>query len=226
MSPTGDETALRMDRMYRLQRRIYDPTRRCYLLGRDRLIRELDVPPGGTVLELACGTGRNLVRIGERYPGARLYGIDVSAEMLKSARANRRRAALTARMTLAAGDATAFEPAATLSGPGRFDRVVIAYALSMIPDWPAAIDHALSLVAPGGGLHVVDFDAMEAWPAPARAALRHWLAWFEVTPRPEAAATLTERALACGAAVAVDRVAGGYARLVRIRVPPATGVAA
>jgi len=76
-----------MDATYRHQRRIYDVTRRHFLLGRDRLIAELDPPPGARVLEIACGTGRNLDLIGRRWPGCRLSGLDISQEMLASARA-------------------------------------------------------------------------------------------------------------------------------------------
>ena len=75
-----------MDAMYRYQRHIYDLTRKYYLFGRDRLIDGLAVPKGGTVLEAACGTGRNLKRVAHRYPDARLYGFDISREMLVSAR--------------------------------------------------------------------------------------------------------------------------------------------
>ena len=57
--PTSDHAA-RMDRMYRYQRHIYDLTRKYYLLGRDRAIRDLQVPVDGTLLEVGCGTGRNL----------------------------------------------------------------------------------------------------------------------------------------------------------------------
>ena len=45
----------------RRQRHIYDGTRRYYLLGRDRLIADLAPAPGASVLEIGCGTGRNLV---------------------------------------------------------------------------------------------------------------------------------------------------------------------
>ena len=74
-----------MNRMYRRQRHIYDGTRRYYLLGRDRLIAGLQPAAGANVLEIGCGTGRNLVLAAGLYPDARFFGIDVSTEMLTSA---------------------------------------------------------------------------------------------------------------------------------------------
>lgn len=133
-----------MDATYRHQRLIYDLTRRYYLLGRDRLISELAAPAGGSVLEIACGTGRNLHLIARRYPGCNLYGMDISEEMLRSARAT-----LGNRARLAQGDACRFDPTA-LFGVAKFDRVVLSYSLSMIPDWNGALAQAARLVAPGG----------------------------------------------------------------------------
>ena len=52
----------RLDRNYRYQRRVYDLTRRYYLLGRNRLIADLAPPDRGCVLEIGCGTARNLQR--------------------------------------------------------------------------------------------------------------------------------------------------------------------
>jgi S-adenosylmethionine-diacylgycerolhomoserine-N-methlytransferase len=71
-----------MDRVYRRQKHIYDLTRKFYLFGRDRLIAELDARPGASVLELGCGTGRNLAQIGARWPRVALHGLDISREML------------------------------------------------------------------------------------------------------------------------------------------------
>src|SRR5258708_39824459 len=79
------EATRRMNRMYRRQRHIYDGTRRYYLLGRDQLISRLQPDAGTSVLEIGCGTGRNLVLASRLYPNARLFGIDVSTEMLSSA---------------------------------------------------------------------------------------------------------------------------------------------
>ena len=87
----GEDLALvhrRMDDMYRMQRHIYDLTRRYYLFGRDRLIEDLGALPGETVCEVGCGTGRNLVLLARRYPETRFMGLDASEEMLKSARAD------------------------------------------------------------------------------------------------------------------------------------------
>ncbi len=75
-----------MDSVYRGQRHIYDITRKYYLFGRDRLIAALDCTGNETVLEIACGTGRNLAKARRAYPGVQLHGVDISTQMLKSAR--------------------------------------------------------------------------------------------------------------------------------------------
>ena len=72
--------AAHMDRIYRHQRFIYDLTRKYYLLGRDRMIAGLAVPDGASVLEVGCGTGRNLIEAARRYPHARFHGFDISAQ--------------------------------------------------------------------------------------------------------------------------------------------------
>src|SRR5271166_3153795 len=189
-----------MDRMYRNQRHIYDLSRKFYLLGRDEAIRSLQAGQGASVLEIGCGTGRNLVKLATAYPEARLYGLDVSREMLASAAAALARAGLAARISLGQGDATAFDPEA-LFGQARFERVMISYALSMIPPWREALARALDIVAPGGSLHVVDFGDCAGLSGPFRTGLRRWLAAFDVTPRDDLgqalAALSAERGLTC-----------------------------
>lgn len=167
----------RVDATYRYQRRSYDLTRRYYLLGRDRLIADLDPPDHGHVLKIACGTGRNLARIAARYPGRRLYGLDISEEMLRSARAR-----LGTRAELRRADACSFD-AAELFGRTTFDRIVLSYSLSMIPDWRGALAHAAAHLAPGGALHIVDFGTRAGLPGRFRTGLLAWLARFHVRPR-------------------------------------------
>ncbi len=203
------EAARLMDRMYRRQRHIYDASRKFYLLGRDAAIAGLAVPPGGSVLEIGCGTGRNLVAIARTYPEAACHGLDVSAAMLDTAARAVARAGLESRIRLAQGDATDFDPQA-LFGRADFDRIVISYALSMIPPWEAVLAQAARHLAPGGALHVVDFGGQAGLPAPARALLNRWLAAFAVTPRltlPAALARVGDRA---GFAASIRQRYGGY----------------
>ena len=86
MQRQADSRASTWTRIYRYQRYVYDATRKYYLLGRDRLLAELQPPAGGNVLEIACGTGRNLILAARRYPDARFYGFDISNAMLETAR--------------------------------------------------------------------------------------------------------------------------------------------
>jgi S-adenosylmethionine-diacylgycerolhomoserine-N-methlytransferase len=205
-----------MDRMYRRQRYIYDATRKFYLLGRDELIAELNPPSGGATLEIACGTGRNLIRAACAYPQTRFFGLDVSAEMLTTARARVAAAGLAGRVTLARGDATAFD-AQALFGVAAFDRVFVSYALSMIPDWERALAEAAARLAPNGSLHVVDFGDQGGWPGVIRGALRAWLARFEVTPRLSLEAELRALAAARGFSVGFRPLFRRYAFLGMLR---------
>ncbi|SEJ43337.1 S-adenosylmethionine-diacylgycerolhomoserine-N-methlytransferase [Sphingobium sp. AP50] len=173
-----------MDGVYRYQRHIYDLTRKYYLLGRDGLIADLDVPKGGAVLEIGCGTGRNLIAVGKAWPKARLYGVDISEAMLETARACVTKAGMGDRVTLAQGDACGFD-AEALFGRAKFERVFISYALSMIPEWEMALHQAARCVAPGGRLEIVDFGQQEQLPTLWKRALFGWLDQFHVSPRRE-----------------------------------------
>ncbi|KAA9016442.1 class I SAM-dependent methyltransferase [Sphingobium limneticum] len=175
-----------MDGVYRYQRHFYDLTRKYYLLGRDGLIADLDVPAGGAVLEIGCGTGRNLIAVGKAWPQARLCGVDISEAMLDTARASVAKAGMGDRVMLAQGDACGFD-AQALFGRATFERVFISYALSMIPEWEMALAQAARCVAPGGKLEIVDFGQQEALPALWKRALFGWLGKFHVSPRRELA---------------------------------------
>jgi S-adenosylmethionine-diacylgycerolhomoserine-N-methlytransferase len=195
----SDAAAL-MDRMYRRQRHIYDLSRKFYLLGRDEAIARLRPGPGEKVLEIGCGTGRNLVKLAQAYPQARLFGLDVSPEMLATAAAAAARAGFASRISLAQADATAFDQRG-LFGCAKFERVMISYALSMIPPWRKALGRALDVVAPGGSLEIVDFGDCAGLPGSFKVGLRRWLAAFDVTPREDLSdalrALVAERGMSC-----------------------------
>ena len=172
-----------MDRVYRHQRYVYDFTRKYYLFGRDRLIAGLALKPGESLVEIGCGTARNLIAIAHAYPEAQLYGLDASEAMLETARAAIRRAGLESRIHLAQGLAENLSPAQFERE--TFENVLFSYSLSMIPDWRAALATGSKSLSPDGRLHVVDFGDLTGLPGPASAVLKAWLRLFHVTPRAE-----------------------------------------
>jgi len=207
-----------MDRMYRHQRHVYDATRKYYLLGRDRLIRRLGLGAGMRALEIGCGTGRNLVLAAHRYPDARFFGVDVSAQMLQVAARAIARRSLAGRVRVAQADATGFQ-SLRVFGTAAFDRIFISYTLSMIPNWPSVLDRAMAALAPGGELHIVDFGGQERLPSWFRGLLRRWLALFGVVPCDRLESELARRAAQHGALVLFQRPFLGYAQYVVVRLP-------
>ncbi|QPC88231.1 methyltransferase domain-containing protein [Mesorhizobium sp. NBSH29] len=198
-----------MDGVYRHQRHFYDLTRKYYLLGRDRMIAGLDAKDGDTVLELGCGTGRNLILAARSYPSARFYGLDISNAMLATACSALAREGLCG-VELAQGDATAFNPK-RLFAQDSLDRIFISYSLSMIPGWEQAITAALDALKPGGSLHIVDFGSQEKLPNWFRSALRAWLEKFHVAPRDSLHQALESACQTHHASLSFETLYRGYA---------------
>ena len=216
---TREETAgaaLRMNEIYRHQRYIYDFTRKYYLLGRDHLIDQLNPGASDRVLEIGCGTGRNLIRAARRYPCARFFGIDVSSEMLASASEAIARAGLSSRVLVAQADAAAIDPA-LLFGQEPFQRLFISYTLSMIPEWRRVLPFAHDLLAPNGEMHIVDFGDQGRLPSWFGAVLRQWLTRFEVIPCDGLETELTALRSLTNAALHFERPYRGYAQYAIVR---------
>jgi len=173
-----------MDVVYRRQRYVYDFTRKYYLFGRDRLIRELALRPGERLVEIGCGTARNLVKIARLYPEANLFGLDASHEMLKTAGESIARAQLQDRIRLMHGYAENLSPG-LFDETAPFDRAIFSYSLSMIPDWRAALKAAAASLSQNGKIHVVDFGDLTGLGRLGARGLRSWLGLFHVEPRTE-----------------------------------------
>jgi S-adenosylmethionine-diacylgycerolhomoserine-N-methlytransferase len=212
----GGQAGARMDAIYRHQRHIYDLTRKYYLLGRDRMVDRMSPPAGASVLEIGCGTGRNLIRAARRFPDARYFGIDISETMLVTARANIGKECLSDRIALAGGDATQFDPEA-LFGLARFDRIFLSYTLSMIPPWRAVLQGLPRLLSGRGEIHIVDFGQQERLPRAFRRMLFAWLERFDVSPRAEMADTLSAIAANHSMTLEFDRLFRGYAWAAELR---------
>ncbi|BAT59755.1 demethylrebeccamycin-D-glucose O-methyltransferase [Variibacter gotjawalensis] len=204
-----DTPQQRMDRMYAGQRHIYDLTRKFYLLGRDRLIDRLAPPHDGHVIEIGCGTGRNLIRAARQHPQAHFVGLDVSTEMLRSAQKAITRAGVGSRVRVAYADATMLNPTRQHQ---TFDRAFLSYSLSMIPEWRRVLEATASLLGPHGELHVVDFGDQRDLPAWSKPALRGWLKLFDVTPRDDLGAEMELLAFRFRGTAQVEAIYGGYAQ--------------
>lgn len=168
-----------MDRMYRHQRYFYDLTRKYYLLGRDRLIKEMKISAGENVLEAGCGTARNLIILAQKYRQTNFFGLDASAEMLKTAE-RKIEAKGIANVTLktALADDFHFQKTFELSEP--FDAIFFSYAVSIIPPWKESLENALKNLKSGKSLYIVDFYDQKNLPAWFRRLLQNWLRQFHV----------------------------------------------
>ncbi len=147
-----------LERYYRFQSTIYDATRWLFLFGREGILREIRsrIPEAREIVEIGCGTGRNLERLARMFPEARITGIDLSPEML--AIASRRTVRFGKRVTLCRN---------IQRGPleMRPDAVLFSYSLSMMnPGWDVVLASAAESLAPSGILAVVDFhDSPVDW---------------------------------------------------------------
>jgi S-adenosylmethionine-diacylgycerolhomoserine-N-methlytransferase len=168
-----------MDRMYRLQRYFYDFTRKYYLLGRDQLIREVQARHGERVLEIGCGTARNLIVLAKRHPDSMFYGLDASSAMLKTARSKVDAAGVeNIDLKTALADDFSYEKTFDLSEP--FDKIFFSYSISMIPLWRESIENALKNLKAGGEMFIVDFYDQKGLPVAFQKLLQGWLKKFHV----------------------------------------------
>ncbi len=173
-SRTGSH-AEKLQRFYAPQAETYDAFRERLLHGRQELVDLLPVVAQGRMVELGAGTGRNLEFFGPRLEQfARVEAIDLCPALLDVAR---RRWARLSNVRVVEADATRYVPSRPV------DVAYFSYALTMIPDWRAAIDNALAILRPGGMLGVVDFHLPAPYDDEGRLsrrarANRFWRAWF------------------------------------------------
>lgn len=130
----------------------------------DIMAERWDEAAGGVgpeaVLDVGCSVGLGTALLRERWPGARVVGVDPSAEMLAVAAARR-------------GDGVAYVHALGEALPGvvgsGFDVVTVQLVVHELPDAAMAdvLAEARRVLRPGGMLAVMDVDpdAFEAVPA-------------------------------------------------------------
>ncbi len=165
--PRGGSHAARLERFYRPQARDYDGFRARLLHGREEMLELTDPHRDARLVELGAGTGGTIALLGGRLRAlGSIELVDLCPALLAVAR---ERHAGAPNVRCVEADATAWRPAAPT------DRVLLSYALTMIPDWRGAIDNAVAMLAPGGRIGVVDFHVP---PAQAPFARAFWTRWF------------------------------------------------
>ncbi len=118
------------------------------------LVSRIQVESPRSVVDLGCGPGNSTRILRQRWPGARVVGVDNSPEMVEAARAS----FLEGEWVLA--DIDDWEPS------GTFDVVFSNAALQWVKDHAGLVVRLFGWVAPGGALA---FQVPSAAYAPVRA---------------------------------------------------------
>src|SRR5581483_3411454 len=143
--------------VYRKKAKHYDVTSRLYPVPgypqraqRLRAVRALGLRAGGTVVDMACGTGLNFALLQRVVgPGGRIVGVDLTDAML--ARAQDRIATNRwSNVSLVQADAAGFD------FPAGVDAILSTYALSQVPECAAVIAHGAAALSAGGRWVVLD----------------------------------------------------------------------
>lgn len=138
---------------YRWHARIYDLTRWSFLFGRKKIIQRAaaQVINPGRILEIGCGTGRNLVDLAECFPQAQIVGLDLSQDMLDRAAPKVARFGSRVLLKHQAYDRP-------IAGEEKFDLIVFSYCLTMInPGYDEVLRICKSDLSDQGKVAVVDF---------------------------------------------------------------------
>jgi demethylmenaquinone methyltransferase/2-methoxy-6-polyprenyl-1,4-benzoquinol methylase len=143
--PAGEEKARTVRGMFDRVAPRYDLVNRVMTFGMDvgwrrRAVRELHMPPGSLVFDLACGTGDLCREL--RRAGYRAVGFDFAYEMLRAARAE---APLVQAdiLRLPASDASA-------------DGVTCGFALRNVVSLDDLFEEIARVVRPGGTIALLD----------------------------------------------------------------------
>lgn len=144
------------------------------------LLARVDVDAPGDVVDLGCGPGALTATLLARWPGARIVGVDSSADMVQAAREHE----VAGRLSFVAADVAGWAP------DGPVDVVVANALLQWVPGHVDLLQRFASWLRPGG---VLAFQVPDNFDEPSHTLLR------ELRTSPRWAARLSDGA---------DRAAG------------------
>ncbi|WP_037283122.1 class I SAM-dependent methyltransferase [Saccharibacillus sacchari] len=113
---------------------------------RNQFLSELEIPDGGRVLEVSCGTGDNFPYLPENID---LHGLDLSLGMLQACRKHLRKWNRTASLYHASAEALPF-------GDNSFDTVYHVGGINFFNDGAGAVKEMIRVAKPGTKIVIVD----------------------------------------------------------------------
>jgi len=138
---------------------VYDPL--VSLMGFDRARQELvaaaNVEPGHHILDIGCGTGTLVVKLKRQYPSAHVVGIDPDPKVLRRARIEATRAAVSVQLDPGFADQLPYKD-------DSFDRVFSSFMFHHLEEQEREnmLREVLRVLKVDGSLHLVDFIADDA----------------------------------------------------------------
>ncbi len=115
----------------------------------DRLVSQLDIPPGSRILDAGCGTGEHSVRLCKR--GFFCVGVDISTYVVQKAKERAAQHGLAQQGTFvcASLDDLPFDD-------GHFHAIHCRGVLMHIPRWQDALRELCRLLRPGGSIVILE----------------------------------------------------------------------
>jgi len=145
----------------------YDPVLKpIYAPFRRRAFEALNLAPGSSVLDLACGTGQNFSYLRVEMEGhGKIVGVDISKGMLKKAEKAAQRQGRV-QVWLLKMDAAQLTPPLLEQtiGQAKVDAVVCTYGFTAMKNWEEAFHRSFELLKPGGPYFIHDIHAKKRTP--------------------------------------------------------------
>ncbi len=151
-----------IEHTYQNWAKVYDWVTPIYILGNEKRLRRetigsLRLQPGQTVLDIACGTGRNFPLILEKIGlSGKLIGVDYTSAMLTRAQERVKREGWQ-NVELIRSDA------ALINLDRKFDAALCTLAMGVIPDYRAALNRMLAHLKQGRWLAIGDAKCSSGW---------------------------------------------------------------
>ena len=155
MNTTASNHQERLDSFYDSQSVLYDQYRRGMLHGREEMIASIPFPNQARWLDVGGGTGYSVDMVLKSSPTAidafeKIDIVEYSTAMYK---------VLNDKLTKHPKISTFNQDIHRYTSAEKYDVITFSYSLVMIPNPKKALQHAISMLKPGGVIAITDFYA-------------------------------------------------------------------